>query len=373
MKVVTIVGTRPEIIRIAATWKELDRTVEHHVVHTGQNYDHGLRDVFFDDLQLSTPKTCFALEDVSPIGKVGEIITKTHWVLEEQKPDAVLVLGDTNSALSLYAAKRHGIPTYHMEAGDRSFDERVPEDLNRRVVDQISDILFPYTRYSRENLLREGIHPSKIFVTGSPLPEVYSMVLDTATARRAFEAYDADEHDYFLLSLHREENVDHQANLVQIVDSLVRLVETYGKGIIFPCHPRTFRFLERFGLTQRLEGVAKIIEPVGLVDYLSLQMGAYCVLSDSGTVHEDCSILGVKGVSLRNSCEKPEAIELNQGLLVGLEFDSIHRGIKLQEEIDFCSKIPEAYGYHEVSKTVTNVMCGMNSVIKDRYTRGALR
>lgn len=329
MKVVTVVGTRPEIIRLAAVMRRLDATdgIEHVLVHTGQNWDRQLNEVFFEDLDLRLPDHVLGV-DVSSLGAaLGDILRKTEAVLDAERPDAFLVLGDTNSALSLIMAKRKRIPTYHMEAGNRCFDANVPEETNRRLVDHIADFNIAYTEHARRNLLAEGLHPRRILVTGSPMAEVLAAARPAIDASGALDDLSVEEGRYFLVSAHREENVDSAGRLLALLDSLNVVAEQWGWPVLVSTHPRTRRRLEA------LDGAAghdlvRFHEPFGFLDYNRLQLGAACVLSDSGTIAEESSILGFPAVTLRSSIERPEALDTGAITMTDLSPDAVVRGIQ---------------------------------------------
>lgn len=326
-RIVTIVGTRPEIIRLSRVIEHLDAVSDHTLVHTGQNFDRQLNDVFFEELSIRTPDR-FLDVDTSSLGAVlGDVIRKSEILFEELRPDAVLVLGDTNSALSLVMAKRMHIPTYHMEAGNRSFDENVPEETNRRLVDHIADFNLAYTEHARRNLLAEGLHPRRIAVTGSPMHEVLDYYRDRIEASDALARLNVTPGEYFLVSAHRQENVDSPERLSTLLDSLRRLHEAYGLPILVSTHPRTRRRLEQLPDAGELEGVV-FHEPFGFLDYCALQKDARCVISDSGTISEESAILGFPAITIRDSMERPEALDTGSIVMTGLESDEILAGIE---------------------------------------------
>lgn len=318
MKVMTIVGTRPEIIRLAAVIKRLDATVDHVLVHTGQNYDHNLNQVFFDDLGLRSPDHYLGV-DTSSLGAVlGGVLIETEKVLLQEKPDAVLVLGDTNSCLALVMAKRMKIPTYHMEAGNRCFDENVPEETNRRLIDHVADFNLVYTEHARRNLLAEGLHPRRILLTGSPMREVLDSQRDAIVSSDVVARLGLTDRNYFLVSAHREENVDSPTRLQMLLDCLVAVHDRWRLPVVVSTHPRTRIRLE--ALKADL-GDADIrwMDPFGFHDYNKLQLSAVCVLSDSGTISEESSILGFPAITLRDSIERPEALDAGAIIMTGLD------------------------------------------------------
>lgn len=330
MKVLTVVGTRPEIIRLAAVLRRLDATegVEHVLVHTGQNWDRQLNEVFFEDLQLRQPDHVLNVDVASLGATLGDILRKTEAVLDAERPDAFLVLGDTNSALSLIMAKRKHIPTYHMEAGNRCFDANVPEETNRRLVDHTADFNLAYTEHARRNLLAEGLHPRRILVTGSPMAEVL------AAARPAIEASDAlstlgvEAGGYFLVSAHREENVDSPARLRALLDCLESVAAEWELPLLVSTHPRTRKRLEAATEGRTINPLVRFHEPFGFLDYNRLQLDAACVLSDSGTIAEESTMLGFPAVTLRSSIERPEALDTGAITMTDLEPAAVLRGIR---------------------------------------------
>lgn len=368
IKVLTIVGTRPEIIRLSCVIKALDYNCEQFLLHTGQNYDYELNKVFFDELNLREPDKILNVKSKSLHGQIANIINLTGEEIERIKPDAILILGDTNSALSAINAKRLKIPIYHMEAGDRSFDEDVPEETNRRIVDHISDILLPYTEFSRNNLLREGIHPSKIFVTGSPIAEVYENMKEKFKDEKILHHLDLTKKKFITASIHREENVDNEANLKNMVDSYNALIERYNYKVVVSTHPRTIKSLKRYELLNLAN--KKIIwhKPLGLIDYICLQKNSFCVVSDSGTIHEDSSILNFPAIAIRKSTEKAESIDAGHCVITGLEKNSVLRTVDFVTK-DFLSQsnsdLPVNYKSLNVSSKIVRIILGMNDIIKN--------
>lgn len=327
LKVVTVVGTRPEIIRLSATIKMLDRHTDHVLVHTGQNYDYELNEVFFEDLGLRRPDH-FLEADTSSLGAaLGSILAKTEQVLVQEKPNAFLVLGDTNSCISSVIAKRLKIPVFHMEAGNRSFDENVPEETNRRLVDHVSDYNLVYTEHARRNLLAEGIHPSRILLTGSPMREVLEQNSEQIDASDVLERQGLTPHEYFLVSLHREENVDNAERLHAAVDALQALREAYDVPILVSTHPRTRKRLEALDDTVK-EGII-FHPPFGFHDYNKLQKEAKLVLSDSGTISEESSILKFPAVTMRDFIERPESVDAGAIITTGVQRAAVLAGVEL--------------------------------------------
>ena len=323
-KVMTVVGTRPEIIRLSEVIKRLDRTVEHVLVHTGQNYDYELNQIFFDDLGLREPDH-FLDVDTSSLGHVlGEVLIKTEQVLLEERPDAFLVLGDTNSCVAAIMAKRMRIPVYHMEAGNRCFDENVPEETNRRMIDHVADFNLVYTEHARRNLLAEGLHPRRILLTGSPMREVLTAQRAAIDASDVLERLGLEEDRYFLVSAHREENVDSPARLASLLDCLEAVVAKYDLPVLVSTHPRTRKRLEALG--REVPGV-RFHAPLGFHDYNHLQLKSRCVLSDSGTIAEESSILGFPAVTLRDSIERPEALDTGSIIMTGVDPANVLEGV----------------------------------------------
>jgi len=317
MKVMTIVGTRPEIIRLACVIQRLDDAVDHVLVHTGQNYDHTLNQVFFDDLGLRAPDHYLGV-DTRSLGKVlGETLIASEEVMRSELPDAVLILGDTNSSIAAVMAKRLLIPVYHMEAGNRCFDENVPEETNRRLVDHVADFNLAYTEHARRNLMAEGLHTRRVIVTGSPMREVLEHYRSQIDASSALERLALTPRGYFLVSAHREENVDSPSRLRSLLDSLAAVQQAWQQPMIVSTHPRTQNRLESLGDRAR-EGIC-FMEPFGFHDYNRLQSAATCVLSDSGTISEESSILGFPAVTLRSSIERPEAFDAGRAVLADVE------------------------------------------------------
>ncbi|TCJ30206.1 UDP-N-acetylglucosamine 2-epimerase (non-hydrolyzing) [Nocardioides jejuensis] len=346
MKVMTIVGTRPEIIRLAAVIKRLDATVDHVLVHTGQNYDHNLNQVFFDDLGLRAPDHYLGV-DTSSLGAVlGGVLIETEKVILEEKPDAVLVLGDTNSCIATIMAKRMRIPTYHLEAGNRCFDENVPEETNRRLVDHVADFNLVYTEHARRNLLAEGLHPRRIIITGSPMREVLDSQREAIEASDVLTRLGLAEQGYFLVSAHREENVDNPARLQQLLDCLLAVHEKWKLPVVVSTHPRTRKRLEALGADL---GSADIrwMEPFGFHDYNKLQVASACVLSDSGTISEESSILGFPAITLRDSIERPEALDAGAIIMTGLDAANVVSAVAVAMEGE---SVPIPAGY-EVDNT----------------------
>lgn len=356
MKVMTILGTRPEIIRLSRIIPRLDEFCDHTLVHTGQNYDKALYDIFFEELGIRPPDHILECRSDTMMQQVGAILTGCERIINEQRPDRLLILGDTNSGLSAIAAKRMGIPVFHMEAGNRCYDDRVPEEINRRIIDHSSDILMPYTERSRANLLREGIEASRIYVTGNPIKEVLDFYKEKIDNSRIMEKLDIDKGKYFVVTIHREENVDQPERFSCFIDSFRRLYDKYGIPVIVSLHPRTRSQLHKQEKVMP-DGV-QAIAPLGLIDFVHLEKNAKCVLTDSGTVQEECCIFGVPNVTIRDVTERPETIEVGSNMLSGAQPDIILSCVKavLNQSCDWTP--PHEYLTGDVSGTVTKIMLG---------------
>jgi UDP-N-acetylglucosamine 2-epimerase (non-hydrolysing) len=329
MKVATVVGTRPEIIRLSRVLAALDRHFEHHLIHTGQNYDYELNQVFFEDLELRAPDHFLNAAGESPAQTIGNIIAKVDRVLEDLVPDAVLILGDTNSALSAYSAKRRKIPIFHMEAGNRCFDQRVPEELNRRIVDHISDINLPYSEISREYLLREGLAPDRIIKTGSPMFEVLHHYREKIDRSDILQRLKLQPRDYFLLSSHREENIESAQHFGALIDLVNALASRFGKRVIVSGHPRMRKRLEQNSRTLQKE--VELMKPFAFTEYVQLEMNAIATLSDSGTITEESSILNFPALNIREAHERPEGMEEGAVMLTGFDVEKMFTALAILE------------------------------------------
>jgi UDP-N-acetylglucosamine 2-epimerase len=363
MKVMTIVGTRPEIIRLSRVIARLDATtgIEHVLVHTGQNYDHSLNQVFFDELAIRAPDHHLGV-DTSSLGSVlGGVLIGTERVLLEEQPDAVLVLGDTNSCLATVMAKRMRIPTYHMEAGNRCFDENVPEETNRRLVDHVADFNLAYTEHARRNLIAEGLHPRRILVTGSPMREVLHTFRERIDASDAVARLGLRAGEYFLVSAHREENVDNSARLQKLLGCLVAVRETFGKKVVVSTHPRTRDRLARQGDNLPDMTGIEFAEPFGFLDYNKLQLKAACVLSDSGTIAEEASILGFRAITLRESIERPEALDTGSIIMAGLDVQDVVRAVHMVTSENPGVSLPSGYEVADTSLRVVRFIASTAS------------
>jgi len=328
LKIVTIVGTRPEIIRLSRTMSLLDKYVTQIIVHTGQNYDYELNEIFWNELELRKPDYFLEIDTTSLGAAVGDILRKTEILLKKEQPDGLLVLGDTNSCLSAYIAKRMHIPVFHMEAGNRSFDFNVPEETNRRIIDHIADFNLVYTEHARRHLLSEGLQHRRIYLTGSPMREVLEYYKHKIDNANILSLLGIEQKNYFVISTHREENVDNPENLKKILIVLNELAETYSLPVIVSTHPRTRKRIEQLG-EKSLNKAILFLKPFGFLDYVHLQQNALCTLSDSGTISEESSILGFPAISLRQSMERPEAQDTGSIILTGFDPDIILNSIAM--------------------------------------------
>jgi len=326
LKVMTIVGTRPEIIKLSRVMSELDKYTKHVSVHTGQNYDYELNEIFFSQMDIRKPDHFLNAAEDTVAGTIGKVITNADAVMAEEKPDALLILGDTNSCLSAIAAKRRKIPVFHMEAGNRCFDQRVPEEINRKIVDHISDINMPYTEHARRYLLREGLKPDTIIKTGSPQKEVLNYYMPKIDASDVLEKLQLKPAEYVVVSIHREENVDSEENFQRLMRSLNAVASAYERTVIVSTHPRTRRKLDamaEYGFDKRI----CFMKPFGLFDYVKLEKHAMCVVSDSGTITEESSILNIPAVTIRQAHERPEGMDEGTLIMCGLEADAVVQAI----------------------------------------------
>jgi UDP-N-acetyl-L-fucosamine synthase len=334
LKVMTVVGTRPEIIRLSAVINKLEESsaIEHTLVHTGQNYDYELNEVFFKDFNLKKPDFFLNAATGTAVETIGNILVKIDPIMEEIKPDAFLVLGDTNSCLCAIAAKRRHIPIFHMEAGNRCFDQRVPEETNRKIVDHTADINLTYSNIAREYLIREGLPSDRIIKTGSPMFEVLNSRKDDIESSNVLERMHLEEGNYFVISAHREENINSDINFLDLVDSLNAIAEKYNMPVIVSTHPRTRKMIEAKGI--EFNPLVKTMRPLGFNDYVKLQQKAKAVLSDSGTISEESSILGFRALNIRQAHERPEAMEEASVMMVGLGKERVLQGLEILETQD---------------------------------------
>lgn len=327
LKVMTIVGTRPEIIRLSETIKKMDKYFDHILVHTGQNWDYTLNQVFFDELGIREPD--YYLDSVGEnLGEtMGNIIAKSYELLVKEKPEALLILGDTNSALSAISAKRLKVPIFHMEAGNRCFDQNLPEEINRKIVDHISDVNLPYTEHARRYLISEGYRKEHIYVTGSPMTEVLKKYENEIESSNVLDTLGLEKGKYILVSAHREENIDNEKNFMSLMSAINEIAEHYQIPVIYSTHPRSKNIIEKRGFV--FHPLVKNLKPFGFLDYNKLQLNAYCVLSDSGTVPEEASILGFPAVSIRTSTERPEALDKGAIILGGIKKRDVLQSVEL--------------------------------------------
>lgn len=357
MKVVTLFGTRPEIIRLSEVIKQLDRFCEQTLIHTGQNYDPNLSDVFFDELQLRPPDVHLGIQAVSIADQIGQILARTGEALTRLQPDRVLILGDTNSALAAIIAARLRIPVYHMEAGNRCYDDRVPEEINRRIIDHSSDVLMPYTHRSKENLLREGIERQRIFVIGNPIYEVLNAHRERIEASEVLTRLNLTAGQFFLVTLHRAENVDQPERLAALLSGLIRVAERYQYPLVFSVHPRTADNLARFGLDPQSDRV-RLLKPLGFFDFVKLERTAFGVLSDSGTVQEECCLFNVPNVTVRDVTERAETVEVGSNILSGADPDMILNTMQIALESSRTWTPPAEYTEPEVARAVVKIVLG---------------
>ena len=373
LKVMTIVGTRPEIIRLSRTIAVLDQYCDHCLVHTGQNFDYELNQVFFEQLQIRRPDIFLEAAGASAADTIGQVIAKIDVVLNQEKPEAVLILGDTNSALSAIAAKRRKIPIFHMEAGNRSFDQRVPEEINRRIVDHIADINLTYSTIAREYLLREGLPPDQVIKTGSPMHELLHHFLPQIEASDVLPRLGLEAEHYFLVSAHREENIDPDRQFVKLVAILNALAKEYDLPVIVSTHPRTQMRVDSTGA--KFHPLVRLMKPLGFHDYVHLQLHAKAVLSDSGTITEESSILNFPALNIREAHERSEGMEEAAVMMVGLELVRIRQALvilaKQPRGIERSLKVVADYDVLNVSEKVVRIIHSytdyVNRVVWKKY------
>ncbi len=355
LKVMTIVGTRPEIIRLSRVMSLLDEYVNHIIVHTGQNYDYELNEIFFNELELRKPDYFLEVDTSSLGAAVGDIIKKSETVLKKENPEALLVLGDTNSCLAAYMAKRLHIPVFHMEAGNRCYDFNVPEELNRRIIDHIADFNLVYTEHARRHLISEGLPHRRIYLTGSPMKEVLDYYMPKINQSKILDNLTLTSKAYFMISAHREENVDNPENLFKILAVLNKLAEDYHHPVIVSTHPRTRRRMENLkGI--KMNPIVQFLQPFGFLDYVHLQMNALCTLSDSGTISEESSILDFPAISIRQSMERPEAQDTGTIILTGFDMQTILNSIHISVHEVQHSRVKQAPAEYLVKDTSWRVL-----------------
>jgi UDP-N-acetylglucosamine 2-epimerase (non-hydrolysing) len=361
MRIMTVLGTRPEIIRLSGIIRLLDQHTEHTLVHTGQNYDDRLDGLFFRELGVRAPDVRMNIRASRFGEQAGEILAGIEPIMLRDRPDRLLILGDTNSGLTAIVARRLGIPVFHMEAGNRCYDDRVPEEVNRRIIDHCSTVLMPYTHRSRENLLREGFEGRRIHVIGNPIFQVIKQQEAGIDASRALESLGLVPREFFLVTMHRAENVDREDKLRDLVDALARLHTEYDYPVICSFHPRTRAKVERFGVDIDRDGV-RFLEPLGFLDFIRLEQSAFCILSDSGTVQEEACIFGVPNVTIREVTERPETIDCGSNLLSGSDPGDIVRHVRLVTQQATGWQPPPEYTAPLVAETVVRIVTGFRPI-----------
>ena len=357
-KVITIVGTRPEIIKLSRVIAELEKHVDHILVHTGQNYDYELNEIFFNDLGVKKPNYFLNAVGNSTAETIGNIIAESDKILEKENPNAVLLYGDTNSCLSVISAKRRQIPIFHMEAGNRCFDQRVPEELNRKIVDHLSDINMPLTEQARDYLIAEGIKPETVIKTGSCMKEILSFYKDKINSSKVLNNLKVKEGEFFIVSSHREENVDYKENLISFLDSLNGIAQKYNLPIIVSTHPRTKARIEKIS-NIKMDDKIQFLKPLGFFDYVNLQQNAKCVISDSGTISEESSILGFPAIMIRAAHERPEGMDEGAVIMSGLKRERILESLQMvisQNENGVAPNIVADYNVDNVSMKVSRII-----------------
>ncbi|MFC1900300.1 non-hydrolyzing UDP-N-acetylglucosamine 2-epimerase [Chloroflexota bacterium] len=361
MKVMTVLGTRPEIIRLSLVIKKLDEYCEHILVHTGQNFEESLNEVFFRDLQVREPDYFLGVKGDSFAEQIGKIIIEVEKVISKEKPDRLLILGDTNSGLTSIVARRMGIPVYHMEAGNRCYDDRVPEEVNRRIIDHSSSVFLPYTERSKENLIKEGIDRELVYVIGNPIYEVIQYYAGEIENSQILTELDIQPQNYFLVTTHRAENVDLKDRLSNLLIALDKINKQYSIPVICSLHPRTKNKMEQFGLKIDNANV-RLLEPFGFFDFISLEKQARGVITDSGTVQEECCILKVPNITIRDVTERPETIECGSNMLTGVSQELILKSLEIVLDDKRQWEPPKEYLAENVSSKVARIIIGYNSI-----------
>lgn len=361
MKVMTIVGTRPEIIKLSTTIKELDKYTEHILVHTGQNYDYELNEIFFKDLGLREPDVYMNAAGENAAETIGNVIIKSDELIKKYQPDAILLYGDTNSCLSVISAKRNKVPVFHMEAGNRCFDERVPEEINRKVVDHLSDINMTLTEHARRYLVSEGLRPETVIKTGSSMKEVLNECKENIDNSDVLERLNLEKGKYFVLSTHREENVDNPRNFKALIESINAVAEEYKMPIIFSAHPRTRKKIEAEGII--FSDYVKYMKPLGFNDYNKLQQNAFCVISDSGTITEESSIMGFPAITIRQAHERPEGMDEGTLIMSGVDKEDVLDAIKVVTDVDKKPHIVNDYDVDHVGMKVVKIIMSYTGYI----------
>lgn len=373
-KVITLVGTRPELIKLSRTIAELDRTVDHVLVHTGQNRDFELNEIFFRDLDIRKPDHFLNAAGATPAATIARVIETFDDVLGREKPDAMLLLGDTNSCLGVIVAKRRKIPIFHMEAGNRCFDDRVPEEINRRIVDHTSDINLPYTEHARRYLIAEGFPPERVIKIGSPMTEILKHFGPQIDASGALDAHCLERGQYFVVSAHREENVDDPERLGALLQALGAVVSKYQVPVLFSTHPRTRQRLKALGRVEA-SPLIRFVKPLGFFDYVCLQIAARCVISDSGTLTEESAILGFPGVMIREAHERPEGMDEGTVVMTSLKSDAMLRSIELVCRHSVVPRrLPPDYAPDDVSCKVVRVILSYTDLVNRKvWSRGGIQ
>ncbi len=357
MKLMTLFGTRPEIIRLSVIIKQLDCFAKQVLVHTGQNYDEDLSDVFFRELELRPPDLHLGIQTTAFAEQVGQLFARAGEAMDQVKPDRLLILGDTNSGLAAIVAARRSIPVFHLEAGNRCYDDRVPEEINRRIIDHCSTVLMPYTHRSKENLLREGVERDRIFVIGNPIHEVLNMYAQRIDASDILARLGLDPRQYFLVTMHRAENVDDSGRLKSLLDGLHQIEAKYEQPIVVSLHPRTADRMRLFGLHVDSERIC-LLKPLGFFDFVRLERSARCVVSDSGTVQEECCIFGVPNVTIRDVTERPETVECGSNILSGAEPEMIIQAVDIALKSSREWTPPGEYMEPQISTAVVKIVLG---------------
>ena len=360
LKVVTVIGTRPEIIRLSRVIPEMDKYFDHKLVHTGQNFDYELNEIFFKQLELRKPDIFLNAAGESSSETIGNVISKMDKIILDLNPDALLILGDTNSCMAAISAKRRKVPIFHMEAGNRCFDERVPEEILRKIVDHISDINLPYTDIARNYLINEGIKPDRIIKTGSPMKEILSFYEKKIFHSNILKKLQLENNKYFLLSAHREENIDTKENLKKIAYIINAIHDEYNFPVIISTHPRTRKMLEKYKIESNPKKDIRFLKPFGFLDYIKLQVNSYCVISDSGTITEESSILNFPALNLRETHEKPEGFEEASVMMVGLKKERILSALRIvtnqKKGLDRDLRIVKDYDLDNVSMKIVRII-----------------
>jgi UDP-N-acetylglucosamine 2-epimerase len=362
LKVMTIVGTRPEIIRLSRVMARLDAATDHVLVHSGQNHDRELSDIFFEEMELRKPDHFLGAAGETAAQTIGQSIIAVDRVLAEERPDAVLILGDTDSCLAAIAAKRRHIPIFHMEAGNRCFDERVPEEINRRIVDHVADINLPYSSIARQYLLADGLAPDRIIKTGSPLTEVLTYYRPKIDASDVLKRLEVDAGGYFLVSAHRAENVDSEQRIGMLAATLGAVAERYREPILLSTHPRTRKRIDALAI--QFHPLVRLLKPFGFLDYNALQLNARAVLSDSGSISEESAILGFPAINLRDAHERPEAMEEAVVMMTGLSSERVLQALDVLQTQDHRPRLPPDYAVPDVSQKIVRIVLSYTDYVR---------